>query len=203
MNKTYHKTIIKALKAIKENFKEKDSMYFLSESDLKCALYHELISSDKELYKYDFATTKNNNSNKKVKIQSLYTEVDISNENEKSKFCDLAIIESNEIRFEKELKNNVYSWRLGNKRDNLKDSVFIELKFSYEKSSKSIIKEIKTDRTKLNNKVRESNKYIIYLDIGSKIIKDKKTGKIESLNKNKDKLRVIYIPKEGNCIGLK
>jgi len=187
------------------DFKE-FSFKILSESDLKCFLYSELINSHNLLKESNVRLSQNilkrgevigkKPSKKRIRCPLVVTEVLYDKEyisgtkkENLSHFCDLVIFDKDEIEFFYEYRprlkiNEVWEYKLS---DYIDKSVFIELKWRWGKNAPGVITQIRDDLKKLNQRFIK-RRYLIYFDQSGNLSEED----ILSITKNKGH-KIIYI----------
>jgi len=186
------------------------AMYFFKESDLKCALVHELFCTQQANYLLDnnFRLYKDNGKEyigrpENFRATSVLTEVKYGkrlqigrNWKDKKNFFDIVVIHPDCISFgtkptsKLRKSNEVDSYSINKDKNN----VYAQLKFKWGNRSKDRVKNIIYGDKKTLSAVKSNNRYIIYWEYNNikknsvelKDIKDKFGGK-------KYKLHVVYI----------
>lgn len=184
------------------------SLKILSESDLKCFLFSELIKynyiKETSISKTWSCSTLNSEKKKsiskeKARFPSIITECLYSKEfikgkkiKSKNQFCDLVIVEPNEVSifYKKDTKNKseLFEYQLS---DISEESIFVELKWAWKKTENKIIKEFNNDINKFQDDIKR--RYVIYFDQSGSLTKSgfnsiKKDGRTKLIyydNKNK------------------
>jgi len=161
--------LFKSIKNLKNYCFDEEEFSFkiTSESDLKCFLYSELINSKKTMKESNIKLINeksNKQSNKKVKSPLIITEYRYF-KNNKDKFCDLIILDPNELTYyyefiKKSKKNQIMDMELN---EILNESVCVELKWTWANNKSSTLQKIKTDLNKLNQK-EIKRRYVILFD---------------------------------------
>jgi len=182
----YIKYVEDAINQIARWCDTKKQFDFFNESDLKCFLYAELVFGQgiEEFQPCDG-----------FKISPVHTEVwyDIKGEGARA---DILIIEPNEFELKHKVNNDgkkeIVEFGL---KENLINSIVIELKHFWGEPKNYILEEIKSDIKKLKKHEIEKNSYVIVLDMDPKLEKED----IENLDQYLP-VKVVYITKDGEKI---